>query len=94
MRTQVAEQSIEAYHKHVKSGEKLKQREAILAALRNNNEPMTRRQLAKYLDFELGATAGRVNKLIDDGLLEACGYIKCNVTNRTVGLVRLAGGVK
>jgi len=98
----VSSTSKQAYAEHVNSGQKLKQREAIMECIRNQRtEPtlidkggFTRRNIAEVLGFELGATAGRVNKLVKDGLLVEAGTTKCSVTNKTVGLVRLPGDVQ
>jgi len=102
MKTQMAQTSVNAYHSHVNSGAKANQCEAILAyvecwALSFDNivrGELNRRQIANALGFELGATSGRVNKLVKDGLLEECGAAKCAVTDKTVGLVRLPIGQK
>ena len=91
MKTNVAITSIESYHQHVNSGAKVKQREAILAYMAGKG-PATRRQIANRLDFELGATAGRINKLVKDGLLIEMGTMKCSTTNKTVGLVGIPVG--
>ena len=88
MNTNMAQTSVTAYHDHVASGAKLKQREAIMDYMEGKG-PATRRQIARNLEFELGATAGRVNKLVADGLLIDRGTIKCSTTNKTVGLVGL-----
>ena len=86
----VAETSKMSYYDHVNSGKKLKQREAIVKFMSDSPfSALTRRDLATFLKFELGATAGRVNKLISDGILEECGTTKCGVTNKTVKMVRL-----
>jgi hypothetical protein len=50
---------------------------------------VTRREIAWLTNFELGATAGRVNKLVKDGLLVDKGTVKCSTTGRMVGLVGL-----
>lgn len=92
-----AQTSRDSYSQHVSSGNKQRQREVILEtveALASHwiylaQEGMTRRQIAEYTGFELGATAGRVNLLIKDGLLVDKGTVKCSTTGRMVGLVGL-----
>ena len=86
-----------AYSEHVSSGNKHLQRMVIMKHVSNfYNAPryedqggFTRRQIAKATGFELGATAGRVNLLIKDGLLVDKGTTKCTTTGKTVGLVGL-----
>jgi len=93
----VAHTSKAAYQHHVSSGNKLMQREAIVDAIKRHQlgatyqdqGGLTRRQIAGVTGFELGATAGRVSKLVSDGLLVDKGAAKCSTTGRMVGLVGL-----
>ena len=93
----VALTSKESYSKHVSSGNKLRQRQAIMNEVyADNNEPMyryegslTRRELSQLTGLDRGDIAGRVNKLIKDGLLVDKGTVKCSKTGKTVGLVGL-----
>ncbi len=93
----VALTSKESYSQHVSSGNKLRQRQIILEVIEELSDNwvfkaqggITRRELAMATGFELGATAGRVNKLIKDGLLVYKGTVKCSTTGRMVGLVGL-----
>lgn len=82
-----------AYSEHVSSGNKQRQREVIMDVIEDLQgyyvDGMTRRRIAWLCEFELGATAGRVNKLIKDGLLVDKGTVKCSTTGKTVGLVGL-----
>lgn len=92
MKTNIAETSKSAYYSHVASGAKLKQREAILEYVGSlsRHASVTRRQIARALGFETGATAGRVNLLVKDGLLEELpDKGKCQYTDKMVGLVRI-----
>ncbi len=92
-----ANTSKESYSQHVSSGNKLRQRQAIMDKVEffmtfgmyQKQGGVTRRQLANATDIELGATAGRVNKLVADGLLVDKGAAKCSTTGRMVGLVGL-----
>jgi hypothetical protein len=96
----VAPTSRAAYQHHVSSGNKQRQRQLILVAVKvalewgflfglKGSDGLTRRQIAEFADIELGATAGRVNLLIKDGLLVDKGATKCSTTGRMVGLVGL-----
>jgi hypothetical protein len=93
----VAFTSKESYIQHVSSGNKLRQRKIIIDTVKQrvlscdykNQGGLTRRQLSTATGFELGATAGRVNKLVADGLLVDKGAAKCSTTGRMVGLVGL-----
>jgi len=93
----VAHTSKAAYSQHVSSGNKQYQRQAIMREIEFSKDlhtyyfqgGLTRRQIAFITNFELGATAGRVNLLIKDGLLVDKGTVKCSTTGRMVGLVGL-----
>jgi len=93
----VAHTSQAAYQHHVSSGNKQYQRMAIIDAIKRHQlgaiyqeqGGLTRRQVAGITGIELGATAGRVNLLIKDGLLVDKGTVKCSTTGRMVGLVGL-----
>lgn len=69
----VALTSKESYSQHLSSGNKLRQRQVILNHMNMmiafGHDGATRRQVADVTGIELGAAAGRVNKLIKDGLL-------------------------
>jgi len=87
-----ANTSKESYIQHISSGNKLRQRQAIMnffEFMDSGFKGSTRRRLASLMDMELGATAGRVNLLIKDGLLVDKGTVKCSTTGRMVGLVGL-----
>ena len=93
-----ANTSKESYSQHVSSGNKQRQRALILEEISAQSSGfdylfqgggLTRRQISNITGIELGATAGRVNLLIKDGLLVDKGTVKCSTTGRMVGLVGL-----
>ena len=93
----VALTSRESYSQHVSSGNKLSQRDAIMDKINIAKDHKTyqvqgglhKRKIQFFTGFEIGATAGRVNLLVKDGLLVDKGTIKCWTTGQTVGLVGL-----
>jgi len=93
----VAHTSKAAYQHHVSSGNKQYQRMVIMERFHSDSisnlyrkgGSLTRREVSRLTGFELGATAGRVNLLIKDGLLVDKGTVKCSTTGRMVGLVGL-----
>ncbi|MEE8043596.1 MAG: hypothetical protein V3T32_00505 [Thermodesulfobacteriota bacterium] len=91
MKTLVAETSIEAYHDLINTGT-LNNKQAELIAYMGTVGAVTRRQIAKALDWELGSVAGRVRELIDKKELEEIGTVKCPKTGKTVRLVCLPTG--
>ncbi len=71
----IAETSLLAYQRLVRSGAESTQRAKILAAIISTGGA-TRRQLAEITCLELGAVAGRVNALLVDGLIEQAGTVR------------------
>jgi len=93
----VAFTSKESYIQHVSSGNKQKQLEHVIDKIKQHvlscdyqtQGGLSRRQISVITGIELGAVAGRVNKLVKLDLLIEHGKIKDLLTNRMVGLVRL-----
>ena len=93
----VAHTSKAAYSQHVSSGNKQKQLEHVIDKIKQHvlscdyqtQGGLSRRQISVITGIELGAVAGRVNKLVKLDLLIEHGKIKDLLTNRMVGLVRL-----
>lgn len=91
MKTNVAETSINAYHNLINTGT-LTKRQAELMAYMETVGAVTRRQIAKALEWDTGSAAGRVNELVALGKLEEIGTVKCPKTGKTVGLVCIPTG--
>ena len=87
MKTNVAITSIRSYHALRESGFKGQH-----AAILSHMEPdaiYSRRQLANMTGIETSAVAGRINELVDRGVVEQCGLMRCPVTGRTVSAVKV-----
>jgi len=84
----VANTSRLAYEELISSGKALTQRAKILGKLIKHPDGYTRRQLSYVTSIELGAVAGRVNALIEDGLVDASEEVECHVTHKTVKLIK------
>lgn len=87
MKTAVAETSMEANQYLIASGQKAKQRDAILAVLANHPEGLTNEQLRESLEssgiaMRDGSVAGRVNDLKKIGAVNVLGKRK-NPNGRT-----------
>jgi predicted transcriptional regulator len=79
----VAETSITAYREHQATGRIGQQAQALLDAM----EPWTtysRRELSKETGLELSSICGRVNELVQIGLLKEGMKRKCRITKKTV----------
>ncbi len=88
MKTNVAQTSIQSYDA-LKRG-KLSNQEAVILLVMQRGHRYTRRELARKTKLETSAVAGRVNKLVADGLLVEDGTLTCTVTGKNVGAVKLA----
>lgn len=83
----VAKTSRAAYEELRATGKEQTQRAIILQKLLAHPRGYTRRQLATITGMELGAVAGRVNKLAEEGLVREEHEIICDHTKRLVKLV-------
>ena len=90
----VASSSIETYHNIKSDGTTNAQRVQITLCLRDNDEPMTRREISKATGLEPGAVGGRVKELIEIEYLSDCAKRKCTVTGRLVKTVDLTERAK
>jgi len=61
--------SINSYRQHVIEGKARTQREKIYDALIESPTPLTRRQIANVTRIEINAVCGRVNALVDSGII-------------------------
>ena len=83
-----AETSVNSYIELKESG-KLTRRQAEVMEYMKTVKSVTRRNIAKGLDWDTGSAAGRVNELVAMKRLDEVGSEKCPKTGKTVGLVRL-----
>lgn len=81
--------SIDAYHEHLKSGKALKQWQKIYAAMKLY-KPLTRSELSDATGIRLSSVCGRVNELIEAGLVVEHERRKCTVTGRAAHPVGIA----
>ena len=88
----VAKTSLMAYDELVASGKEETQRCKVLEMCLACQIGVTRRRLASLTGIELGAVAGRVNALVEDGLLDDSEMVVCPTTRKAVKLIRPVGG--
>ena len=84
----IAQTSQMAYDELVASGKEETQRGVVLSAVLLRPGGVTRRELSKLTGLEIGATTGRVNGLVRDGLLDDSEVVTCGVTGRPVKLIK------
>lgn len=82
----VAQTSINAYREHRASGKVGAQAKAILDFM-NLGESYSRRELHVLTGLELSSICGRVNELLEMGMLKEGSKRKCMVTKKTISPV-------
>ena len=82
----VAQTSISAYKEHIATGKVGAQAQAILDFM-NQGDNYSRRELSVLTGLELSSICGRVNELLEVGLLVEGTKRKCMVTKKTVSPV-------
>ena len=89
MKTNVAENSLAAYWAMRDAGE-LPEKERIVYEAITRNGPMTREQIASVTGMKEGSACGRVNKLIERGMLEHHSTVRNVVTGKHNEMVWIA----
>ena len=84
----VKETSLMAYQEHKASGKALSQRLQIFEFIKAN-QPVTRKQIEISLGIGINAVCGRVNKLLEMGMIEVAFKDKDPVTDRLVEFLRI-----
>lgn len=88
----VATTSATAYRDHKETGRVSAQQQTILDALQDGFA-LSRREIADETGLELSSVCGRVNELLQIGLLVEVRARQCNLTGRTVRPVMIAATV-
>ena len=84
----VKETSLMAYQEHKASGKALSQRLQIFEFIKAN-QSVTRKQIELGLGIGINAVCGRVNKLLEMGMIEVAFKDKDPVTDRLVEFLRI-----
>ena len=88
--------SLEAYYDLIKSGKAQTLRCKVLRCILDHHKTphadgITRRQIGRELDMELGSVAGRVTELLESGAVIEEGTTTDPRTKKAVGLIKLVG---
>ena len=88
--------SLEAYYDLIKSGKAQTLRCKVLKCILDHHKTphadgITRRQIGRELDMELGTVSGRVHELIESGAVIEEGTTTDPKTKKAVGLIKLVG---
>lgn len=82
--------SAENYELHLRSGKVGTQKERVLAFLRANQyHNFSRAELAKELGLPLSSICGRVNELMETGVISERPQRLCAITGNTINPVRV-----
>jgi len=79
----VAQTSIKAYKEHRASGLVGKQAQAILDFM-TPGVSYSRRELARKMGLDLSSVCGRVNELLEIGMLTEGSKRRCTITHKTI----------
>ena len=81
-----------AYKNIIKEGKSDSQQGYIVRLLKHEF-PLSRREIAKATNIEISAVSGRVNELINMGIVEETTIRKCMFSKRLVKPVQLVEGL-
>ena len=84
----VKETSFMAYQEHKTNGKALSQRLQIFEFIKAN-QPVTRKQIEISLGIGINAVCGRVNKLLETGMIEIGFKDYCPITGKYVEFLRV-----
>jgi hypothetical protein len=84
----VSDTSIKAYKEHQEEGKVGKQAQFILSNMKYPFD-YSRRELSQMFNLELSSVCGRVNELLQIGLLEEMPARQCKITKKTIHPVKL-----
>jgi hypothetical protein len=76
--------SIDSYYQHVIDGKARTQREKIYDCISQSSIPLTRRGISALTRIEINAVCGRVNSLIEAGLVQVALIARSGVTGKKV----------
>ena len=79
----VAETSVMAYKEHRATGKVGSQAMYIFEAL-EFNKGYSRREIVEITGLELSSVCGRINEMLQSGMIEELVPRKCNVTGKTI----------
>lgn len=89
MKTKVKDTSLEAYAA-LKGGDLLQPMERkIVRLLEASESPLSRRQMASIANMEINTVCGRVNSLLEKGVVEVVGYQTDHMSHRRHELIGL-----
>lgn len=84
--TTVAATSIAAFHDHKANG--FAGQHGIILAVMRPGKLYSRRQISQMTKLETSTVSARVNEMLETGLLEVCGTLKCPHSGRHVEAVK------
>lgn len=82
--------SIDNYHLHQRSGKLGDQEQAVLDFLAQHpGKNFSRSELSEAIALRLSSVCGRVNKLLELGLISERSKRACSITGKTISPVRI-----
>ena len=81
-----------AYKTLIESGKQDQQKQHIIKLLLTES-PLSRREISKATNIEIGSVSGRVNELINIGILEESTMRKCMFSKKLIKPVKIVEGL-
>ena len=81
-----------AYKKLIESGKQDQQKQHIIKLLLTES-PLSRREISKATNIEIGSISGRVNELMKLGVLEEATMRRCMFSKKLIKPVKIVEGL-
>ena len=81
-----------AYKKLIESGKQDQQKQHIIKLLLTES-PLSRREISKATNIEIGSISGRVNELMKLGVLEEATMRRCMFSKKLIRPVKIVKGL-
>ena len=81
-----------AYKKLIESGKQDQQKQHIIKLLLTE-APLSRREISKATNIEIGSISGRVNELMNIGILEETTMRRCMFSKKLIKPVKIVEGL-
>lgn len=83
----------QSFSAEVRAGRPFTYRRKIFEVLNQRSEPLSDRDVINILQAsDMNNVRPEITRLIQDGILQECGEKKCDITHRTVRVIRIAHG--
>ena len=93
MQTSVRETSVAAYHELRDDGKLTAKQQQIIDYLhRHPGAVFSRLEISRAIDMPINCVAGRVNELLEKGVIEEADQRPCRISGRRINPIRIKQG--